>query len=176
MHAPQHGNKSLRLYCCQSFVLEGRTVLDSWLVLCFTDRQLFLEVTKSSLLTTLGFFLSHLIFKKYYFMTILVCNSILQTSAECLLCAEDCCLCAMESESRAWLCDPMDCSPPGSSVHGVLQARRLGCLAIVSSSRVSSQPREQTHISGISCIVRKIVCHCATWETPVQSYKITKVV
>ena len=68
-------------------------------MLGFTDRQLFLEVTKSSLLTTLGFFKSHLIFKKYYFMTILVCNSILQTSAECLLCAGDCFLCALQSES-----------------------------------------------------------------------------
>ena len=68
-------------------------------MLGFTDRQLFLEVTKSSLLTTLGFFKSHLIFKKYYFMTILVCNSILQTSAECLLCAGDCLLCVLESES-----------------------------------------------------------------------------
>ena len=37
-------------------------------------------------------------------------------------------------------CDPMDCSPPGSSVHGILQARILEWVAI-SFSRVSSQPR-----------------------------------
>ena len=36
------------------------------------------------------------------------------------------------------LCDPMDCSPPGSSVHGIFQARILECVAI-SSSRRSSQ-------------------------------------
>ena len=40
----------------------------------------------------------------------------------------------------------MVCSPPGSSVHGVLQARILGWIAI-SSSRGSFQPRDQTHFS-----------------------------
>ena len=37
------------------------------------------------------------------------------------------------------LCDPMDCSPPGSSVHGILQARILECAA-TPSSRGSSRP------------------------------------
>ena len=41
------------------------------------------------------------------------------------------------------LCDPMDCSPPGSSVHGILQARILECVA-TPFSRGSSQPRDQT--------------------------------
>ena len=49
------------------------------------------------------------------------------------------------------LCDPVDCSPPGSSVHGILHARILKWVAI-SYSRGSSQPRDQTHISCISCI------------------------
>ena len=49
------------------------------------------------------------------------------------------------------LCDPMDCSPPGSSVHGNFQARILEWVAI-SSSRGSSQPRDRTHISCVSCI------------------------
>ena len=40
----------------------------------------------------------------------------------------------------------MDCSPSGSSVHGIFQARILECVAIC-YSRGSSQPREQTHIS-----------------------------
>ena len=39
------------------------------------------------------------------------------------------------------LCDPMDCSPPGSSVHGILQARTLEWVA-VPFSRASSQPRD----------------------------------
>ena len=45
------------------------------------------------------------------------------------------------------LCDPVDCSPPGFSVHGVLQVRVLGWVAI-SFSRGSSRPRGQTLVSG----------------------------
>ena len=41
------------------------------------------------------------------------------------------------AKSRPTLCDPMDCSPPGSSVHGILQARIREWVAI-SSSRGSS--------------------------------------
>ena len=46
-------------------------------------------------------------------------------------------------QSRAALCDPMGCSPPGSSVHGISQARILEWAAI-SSSRESSRPRDGT--------------------------------
>ena len=42
--------------------------------------------------------------------------------------------------------DPMDCSPPGSSVHGILQERILEWVAI-SFSRGSSQPRDRTWVS-----------------------------
>ena len=44
------------------------------------------------------------------------------------------------------LCDPMDYSLPGSSVHGIFQARVLEWVAI-SFSRGSSQPRDQTQVS-----------------------------
>ena len=47
------------------------------------------------------------------------------------------------------LCDPMDCSPPGSSVHGISQARILKWVAI-SFSRGSSQPRDRTHVSWVA--------------------------
>ena len=45
------------------------------------------------------------------------------------------------AQSRPTLCNPVDCSPPGSSVHGILQARILEWVA-VSFSRGSSQPRD----------------------------------
>ena len=48
--------------------------------------------------------------------------------------------------SRVWLFDPMDHDPPGSSVHGVFQARILEWVAI-SFSRRFSQPRDWNHIS-----------------------------
>ena len=45
-------------------------------------------------------------------------------------------------------CNPMDCSSPGSSVHGILQARILEWVAVPSSRR-SSQPRDQTRVSRL---------------------------
>ena len=55
------------------------------------------------------------------------------------------CMCSV-AQSCPTLCNPMDCSRPGSSVHGILQTRILEWVAI-SSSRGSSRPRYQTHIS-----------------------------
>ena len=52
-------------------------------------------------------------------------------------------------QSCLTLCDPMDCSPPGSSVHGILQARILEWVAI-SFSRGSSQARDRTQVSRIA--------------------------
>ena len=54
------------------------------------------------------------------------------------------------------LCDPMDYSPPGSSVHGILQARLLEWVAMPSSRR-SSQPRDWTQGSQVSCIDRWVL-------------------
>ena len=48
-------------------------------------------------------------------------------------------------QSCPTLCDPMDCSPPGSSVHEILQLRILEWVAIF-SSRGSSRTRDQTWI------------------------------
>ena len=65
-------------------------------------------------------------------------------------------VCLLGHSSRIWLCDPMDCSPPGSSVHGILQARKLEWVAMP-SSRESSPPRDRIHISWVSCIGQKFV-------------------
>ena len=51
------------------------------------------------------------------------------------------------AQSCLTLCDPMDCNLPGSSVHGISQARILECVA-TSHSRGSSQPRDLTCISS----------------------------
>ena len=56
------------------------------------------------------------------------------------------------------LCDPVDGSPPGSLVPGILQARTLEWVAI-SFSRGSSQPRDRTHVSYVSCIGRWVLYH-----------------
>ena len=56
------------------------------------------------------------------------------------------------------LCDPMDCSPPGSSVHGISQARIPEWVAL-SYSRESSSLRDQTHASCVSCIGKQVLYH-----------------
>ena len=56
------------------------------------------------------------------------------------------------------LCDPIDCSPPGFSVHGIFQARILEPVAM-SYSRESSRPRDSTHVSYISYIGRWVLYH-----------------
>ena len=70
------------------------------------------------------------------------------------------CVCAQTCLS---LCDPMDCSPQGSSVHGIFQERIAEWIAI-SYSRESSWPRSWTSVSCISCVGSWILYHCATWE------------
>ena len=61
----------------------------------------------------------------------------------------------MHAKSRPTLCDPWDCSLPGSSVHGILQARILEWVA--ASSRESSWPRNWTHVSYIFCNSRWVL-------------------
>ena len=58
-------------------------------------------------------------------------------------------VCGLVKQSCANLCDPMDWSPPGSSVHGISQAIILEWVSI-SSYRGSSQPRDQTRVSCIA--------------------------
>ena len=62
------------------------------------------------------------------------------------------------------LCNPVARSPPGSSVHGILQASMLEWVAI-SYSRASSWYRDWTCVSFISCIGRWVLYHCTTWES-----------
>ena len=72
------------------------------------------------------------------------------------------------TESCPTLCDPMDCSPPGSYVHGILQAIILEWIAI-SYSRGSSRPRDQTCVSSHFLHWQQILYHCATWEDTLKA-------
>ena len=62
----------------------------------------------------------------------------------CFLCMPNC----------VWLCNPGDCSPPGSSVHRIFQARILEWVAI-SSSRELSWSKNWIHVSCVTCIGRQ---------------------
>ena len=68
-------------------------------------------------------------------------------------------------------CNPMDCSPPGSSVLGIFQARILEWVDI-SYSRGSSQPRDPTFLS---CLCRQVLYHWSTRETHWDACYLTKV-
>ena len=71
------------------------------------------------------------------------------------------------AQSCLTLCDPMDCSPPGSCVHGIFQARMLDWVAI-SFSRGSSQLKDWTWVSFIA---GRLFTVWATTEAPMSTYQ-----
>ena len=75
------------------------------------------------------------------------------------------------AQSCPTVCDPMDCSPPGSSVPEIFQARILEWVAI-SFSKGSSQPRDRTQVS---CTAGRFFTNWATGEArPKQSHMQTQ--
>ena len=66
------------------------------------------------------------------------------------------CVHAKSLQSCLTLCDHMDYSLPGSSVHGILQARILEWVAMP-SSRGSSQSRDRTHLFYVFCVGRCVL-------------------
>ena len=68
--------------------------------------------------------------------------------------------CVLSSFSRVWLRDPMNCGPPGSSVHGILQARTLEWV-VMPSSRQSTWHRDGTLIFLGPALQRIHYC----WDT-----------
>ena len=79
--------------------------------------------------------------KKFYINENVYCAYVLKEDVVKMSC--------MHAQSLQTLCDPVDCSPPGSSVHGILQARVLEWITMP-SSKGSSQPRDRTLLSYIS--------------------------
>ena len=70
-------------------------------------------------------------------------------------------VCAKSLQSYLIFCDPMECSLPCSSIHGILQIRILEWVSI-SFSRGSSCPRDGTRVSCVFCISRQSLyqkCH-----------------
>ena len=72
------------------------------------------------------------------------------------------CMC---TQSCPTLCYPICCSPPGSSVHRLLQAKLLEWVAI-SFSRGSLWPRDWTQVSCIFCIGRWVLYQLSHWGSP----------
>ena len=69
------------------------------------------------------------------------------------------CVCVrvrVRTQSCPTHCDPMDCSPPGYSVHGIFQAR-VQEQVVISYSKGSFQPRDRTRVFCVSCIGRRVL-------------------
>ena len=81
-------------------------------------------------------------------------NSIWTSLVEIVLVAQSC----------SALCNPVDCSLLGFSVHGILQARTLERVAMP-FCRGSCWPRDQTHVSCVSCIGRQTLYHWTSCKT-----------
>ena len=75
------------------------------------------------------------------------------------------CVCMLNHFSHAWLFNPVDSSPPGSSVHGILQARILEWSAMT-SSRGSSPPRDWSPVSYVSCVGEQVLYHWCHLGSP----------
>ena len=86
--------------------------------------------------------------KKSFIVLLLAARSWIVCSFFCISCAWVQCVC-VSCSVMSDLCYPMDYSPPGSSLHGILQARILEWVAI-SFSRGSSRPRDRTQVSCIA--------------------------
>ena len=85
--------------------------------------------------------------------------------------------CCLVAQSCPTLCNPMDCSPPGSSVHGISQAGILEWIAI-SFSRGFFRPRDRTCISCIGVCVcakshRQILYHWPPNGTVLSSFALS---
>ena len=76
-------------------------------------------------------------------------------------------VCVLSLQLYPTLCKPMNCSAPGSSAHGILQARILEWVDMP-SFRGSSQPRDRTHVScKVSCTGRRVLHHLCCLGSPV---------
>ena len=94
-------------------------------------------------------FIDHLLYAKQFFV-ILYTVYILYTIYIYIYTHTLCCLVlCLVAQSCLTLCDPMDCSMPGSSVHGDSPGKNTGEVAMP-SSRGFPQPRYQTQVSCIA--------------------------
>ena len=91
-----------------------------------------------------------------------------------IMCSQCVCVCVCVCsviQSYLTLGNPMDCYPPGSSLHGILQARILEWVALF-FSRGSFRPRDQTRIFCVSCTGRWVLYLWATGEAPCSQQTI----
>ena len=75
------------------------------------------------------------------------------------------------AQSCPTLCDPVDCSPPGSSVHGISQARILEWV-VITFFRGSSSSRDQTRVS----LIGRWILYCLSHQgIPLKGHKFVEI-
>ena len=72
-------------------------------------------------------------------------------------------MCLLGHAVVSTLCDSMDCNQPDSSLPWNFPAKNTG-VGSISYSRGSSWPRDWTRVSCVSCIGKRALYHCTTWE------------
>ena len=72
----------------------------------------------------------------------------------------------LAAQSYPTFCNPMDCSPPGSSAHGILQARILEWVAILPPGELPN-PGIRTWSLKSPALAGRFFTTSATWETPI---------
>ena len=112
-------------FCSESSLASGKFTLPSPVFLVQVEDPVFFLKKKFSFLDAK--FLHHISFMIWEVSLVCYC-------------------CYLVTKSRPTLCNPMDCSPPGSSVHGISQARILEWI-IISFPKGSSWLRDQTRVS-----------------------------
>ena len=118
-------------------------------MLWYRGLILFFHMWFSSFLNTV-YWINYLLLKEYSWLP---CGTLIDPLLLLYLVAQLC----------LTLCDPVNCSLPGSTVHGIFQARILEWIAI-SFCGVSSWPRDQTHGACVSCTAGEFLTCWATGE------------
>ena len=143
------GHVNLTFYHQQVIFIKKRKYYHSYKV-CFHSSRSSLQYL-SCLFHLQALNISVFLFQMFFFFLIgvkplytVVLVSALQQSESTI-----CCVLCLVAQPCLPLCAPMDCSLPGSSAHGILQARILEWVAMP-SSRGSSQPRDQTQVSHMA--------------------------
>ena len=77
-------------------------------------------------------------------------------------------VCVLVTQSYPTLCDPMDCSPSGSSVHGILQTRIVEGVAIIFSRR-SFQPGIEPEFLTSPALAGRFFTTSSTWEAQINA-------
>ena len=102
-------------------------------------------------------------------LSMCVCLCVSLCVCVCLCMCVCVCLCGLVAQSCLTLCNPMDCSLQGSSVHGTLQSRVLDCFAFPSPGEYSWL-RDQTRVFRVSCFAGGFFALWATREVPLIGY------